>query len=43
MVELHGWQAEITDDAARLRLSGGTVSIDLGLSASILEYIESGG
>jgi len=42
MVDLHGWQAEITDDAARLRLSGGTVSIDLGLSASILEYIESG-
>ena len=43
MVELHGWQVGITDDAARVRLSGGTVSIDLGLSASILEYIESGG
>jgi hypothetical protein len=42
MVELHDWHAEITDDAARLRLSGGTVTIDLGLSATILQYIENG-
>jgi len=42
LVELHDWQAEITDDAARLRLSGGTVTLDLGLSASILRYIEHG-
>jgi hypothetical protein len=41
-VELHDWHAEITDDSARLRLSGGSVSIDLGLSASILRYIEDG-
>ena len=41
-VELHGWDAHITDDGARLRLSGGSVTIDLGLSASILEYIRSG-
>jgi hypothetical protein len=41
-VELHDWRAEITDDAARLRLSGGSVTIDLGLSATILHYIESG-
>ena len=41
-VELHGWNAEITDDAARLRLSGGSVTLDLGLSASLLRYIESG-
>ena len=41
-VELHDWHAEITDDAARLRLSGGSVSIDLGLSATILQYIENG-
>lgn len=38
-VELHHWQAEITADAARLRLSGGSVSLDLGLSATILDYI----
>ncbi len=42
MVDLHDWQAEITDDAARLRLRGGSVSIDLGLSATILQYIENG-
>jgi hypothetical protein len=38
-VTLHGWSAEITDDAARLHLSGGSVSLDLGLSAEILRYI----
>jgi len=42
MVELHDWDTAITDDGARLRLSGGSVSIDLGLSASILRYIENG-
>ena len=42
LIDLHEWETEITDDAARLRLSGGSVSIDLGLSASILQYIESG-
>ena len=41
-VELHDWNAGITDDSARLRLSGGSVSIDLGLSATILHYIEYG-
>jgi hypothetical protein len=39
-VETHNWAAEITDDGARLRLSGGSVSLDLGLSATILRYIE---
>ena len=38
-VDLHGWKAEITDDAARLRLSGGSVSLDLGLSKSLTDYI----
>ncbi len=42
LVDLHDWQAEITDDAARLRLSGGSVTIDLGLSATINRYIENG-
>jgi len=41
-VDLHGWTAAITDDAARLRLGGGSVSIDLGLSAAITSYIEDG-
>lgn len=41
-VELHGWDANVTDDHARLRLSGGSVQVDLGLSASLLTYIEQG-
>jgi hypothetical protein len=39
-VNLHGWSAEISDDASRLHLSGGSVSLDLGLSAEILRYID---
>lgn len=39
-VDLHNWGAEITDDGARLRLTGGSVSLDLGLSAAILHYID---
>ena len=38
-VTLQGWSAELTDDAARLHLGGGSVSLDLGLSAEILRYI----
>jgi len=41
-VQMHGWTASITDDAARLRLGGGSVSIDLGLSAAITSYIVDG-
>ena len=41
-VELHDWETEITDDSTRLRLSGGSVSIDLGLSATIARYIQEG-
>ena len=41
-VELHHWTAEITPDACRLRLSGGSVTLDLGLSATIMRYIEDG-
>jgi hypothetical protein len=39
-VELHGWTATITDDHCRLRLSGGSVSIDLALSAEIMRFID---
>ena len=41
-VDLHGWSGSISDDASRLQLSGGSVSIDLGLSAGIMAYIENG-
>jgi hypothetical protein len=38
-VDVHSWSAEITEDASRLHLGGGSVSLDLGLSAEILRYI----
>jgi hypothetical protein len=38
--ELHGWAASISEDHCRLHLSGGSVSLDLGLSAEIMRYIE---
>jgi hypothetical protein len=39
-VDVHGWSAEVTEDASRLHLSGGSVSLDLGLSAEIMRYID---
>lgn len=42
-VDTHNWDAAISDDGARLRLSGGSVSLDLGLSATLLRYIEGDG
>ena len=41
-VDLHGWKAAITDDGTRVHLHGGSVSLDLGLSAGITSYIEDG-
>ena len=41
-VELHGWSAAITDDGSRVHLDGGSVSLDVGLSSAITQYIEHG-
>lgn len=41
-VDLHGWTATITADSNRLHLEGGSVTLDLGLSAGITDYIERG-
>jgi hypothetical protein len=41
-VDLHGWQGSITEDACRLHLTGGSVTLDLGLGVSIMRYIEAG-
>jgi hypothetical protein len=38
-VHLHGYESSISSDATRLHLSGGSESIDLGLSRSIADYI----
>jgi hypothetical protein len=32
----------VTEDHCRLRLTGGSVTLDLGLSANIMRYIEDG-
>jgi hypothetical protein len=39
LVDMHGWEAEISADRSRLRLTGGSVPIELGLSATIHDYI----
>jgi len=39
-VNLHEWDGAISDDGARLHLEGGSVSLDLALSASITRYVD---
>ena len=41
-VDLHGWTATLSDDASRVHIEGGSVSIDLGLSPAITSYITEG-
>jgi hypothetical protein len=41
-VDMHGWTGVITEDGCGLHLDGGSVSIDLALSAGITTYIEKG-
>jgi hypothetical protein len=41
-VDMHDWQAEITADATSVHLSGGSVTLDVGLSATIIDYIAHG-
>lgn len=41
-VERHGWEATITDDGCRLHLSGGSVTLDLGLGDTVMRYIDGG-
>ena len=41
-VDLHGWEASVGDDATRLNLEGGSVTLEVGLSSTIQRYIEDG-
>lgn len=41
-VDRHGWHATITDDGCRVHLSGGSVTLDLGLGGAVMRYIEDG-
>ncbi len=38
-VDPHGWDASVTDDGSAVRLSGGSVSIDIAVGASVQRYI----
>lgn len=37
--DLHGWAVAITDDASAVRLTGGSVSLDIALGAGAMEFI----
>ena len=41
-VDLHGWEAALTDDGSAIRLTGGSVSLDIAVGASLLHHIEEG-
>jgi hypothetical protein len=41
-VDPHGWKGVITGDGCRLHLTGGSVTLDLGLGAAVMGYIEAG-
>lgn len=41
-VDMHGWTAWITDDYTCVHLDGGSVTLDVGLSATLQEYLRSG-
>jgi hypothetical protein len=38
-VDLHGWDASVSEDASRIHLEGGSVTLDVGLSAALQAYI----
>ncbi len=38
-VKTHRWSAQISDDGVRLRLTGGSVSLDVGLSRALMHYV----
>jgi hypothetical protein len=39
-VNTHGWEASIADDNSAVRLTGGSVSLDISLGANVLRFIE---
>lgn len=38
-VELRGWQAELTPDSAAIRLSGGSVTLNVALGRAVEAYL----
>lgn len=41
-VDLHRWTATMSEDDASIHLTGGSVSLDIGVGASVLHFIEAG-
>jgi len=39
-VDLHGWHAEMTPDLSAVRLSGGSVSLDIAVGAAVMQFIQ---
>jgi hypothetical protein len=38
-VDMHGWDAGLTEDLSAVRLTGGSVSIDIAVGASAMQFI----
>jgi hypothetical protein len=38
-VDLHGWDAEVTEDGSAVRLRGGSVSVDIAVGAAVQRYV----
>ena len=38
-VDLYGWDVAVTDDRSAIRLSGGSVSLDIALGASVMAFV----
>ncbi len=38
-VDLHGWHAELTPDFSAVRLTGGSVSLDIATGPAVAEFI----
>lgn len=38
-VDLHGWDAAVTDDGSAIRLSGGSVSLQIALGAAAQRFV----
>jgi hypothetical protein len=39
-VDLHGWSAELTEDRSAIRLTGGSVSVDIALGEAVHGFID---
>jgi hypothetical protein len=39
-VDLHGWEAELTPDGSAVRITGGSVSLDIAVGAGATRFID---